>query len=98
MIDIDDIGHVRVETLQCPSRYFSVECANAQLLVGEIVQQRAGDGRLTNTALVSAYQYNCRLCHSEPLIHFTMVKPLSSANPGRAKDKSVAFCSAAYKV
>jgi hypothetical protein len=32
VIDIDDIGHVRVEALQCPSRYFSVECANSQLL------------------------------------------------------------------
>ena len=28
VIDIDDIGHVRVETLQRPSWYFGVECAN----------------------------------------------------------------------
>ena len=32
VIDIDDIGHVRVEALQRASWYFGVECANAQLL------------------------------------------------------------------
>jgi hypothetical protein len=37
VIDIDDIGHVRVEALQRASWYFSVECANAQLLAGKIV-------------------------------------------------------------
>jgi hypothetical protein len=37
VIDIDDIGHFRVEALQRPSRCFGVECANAQLLVGKIV-------------------------------------------------------------
>jgi hypothetical protein len=53
VIDIDDIGHVRVEALQRTSWCFSVECANAQLLVGKIIEQRAGDRCLTNTALVS---------------------------------------------
>jgi hypothetical protein len=70
VIDIDDIGHVRVEALQRASWHFGVECANAQLLVDKIVQQRAGDRCFTNTALVSTYQYNCRLCHDQhPLLH-----------------------------
>ena len=37
VIDIDNIGHVRVEALQRASWYFGVECANAQLLAGKIV-------------------------------------------------------------
>ena len=47
-------------------RRFGVECADADLVGGEIVEQRAGDRRLADPALVCPDDNDCWLCHGRP--------------------------------
>src|SRR5262249_45781399 len=58
---------VGMEPLERAARHLGVERACAHAMMGEKVEQRAGDGRLADAALVCTYQNNCRIGHDAPL-------------------------------
>src|SRR5262252_9450849 len=63
MIDVDHIRQVRVKALECALGHFGVESASADLLVGKVVEQRAGNRCFADTAFVCTDQYDRGLCH-----------------------------------
>jgi hypothetical protein len=63
-------------------------------MVGEIIEQRAGNRRLANTAFVCADQHDCGLCHNALPIH-SQCNRKASANQqyksARTKAKAAAL-------
>src|SRR6202034_1178401 len=61
--NVDDIGNVGMEALERAFGGLGIECARRDMMRGEIIEQRAGDRRLANAALVRANHDHCRLSH-----------------------------------
>src|SRR5450755_365445 len=69
--DVDDFGHRGMKTLERAARRFGVEGARRRTMRAEIIEQRAGDGGFSNTALIGADEDDCGSGHrgySEKLI------------------------------
>src|SRR3974390_894923 len=60
---VDKIGLIRVKALEHAARHFGIECTHADLPRSEVIKQGAGDRGLTDSAFISADEYDCRLFH-----------------------------------
>src|SRR5262245_15396999 len=78
-----------MKTLERPPGHFGVECARTNVVVSEVIKQRASNRRLANASFVRTNQYDCGFCHDALLSENIMVNlpPLVWRNHGQSEAK-----------
>src|SRR5262249_35826647 len=91
--DIDDVGHLGMKARQRAARMFGIEGARRNPVGVEVIEQRAGNRGLADTALVGAdHHYRRSHASGSPAVDFGILAAcLPARNCGRAPWSAPAF-------